>query len=187
MLATVLWAAATVFAFTIPTGVQAQQLGLPNSAILTLSSDRLYNESAFGQRVAREFEAESGKLASENRKLEQELTEEEQDLTDRRPDMEPADFRVLADAFNVKVKEFRRTQDAKARALVQRNEEEQVKFIQAAQPVLAELMRESGASVVLERSSVFLSANAIDVTELAISRLNEIIGDGATPKSDPDD
>lgn len=167
-----------VLATAIPVVATAQQLGLPDSVILTISSDRLFNDSAFGQRVAREFEAASGELAKENRRIEQELTEEEQDLTERRPEMDPAAFRELADAFDAKVKEFRRTQDAKARALVQKNEEEQVKFIQAARPILTDLMREAGAGVVLERSSVFLSVTAIDVTEVAINRLNATIQDG---------
>lgn len=171
----------------IPIGAFAQQLGLPDSVILTISSERLFNDSAFGQRVAREFEAASGELAKENRRIEQELTEEEQELTERRPNMEPPAFRELADAFDVKVKEFRRTQDAKARALVQNNEEEQVKFIQAARPILTDLMREAGAGVVLERSSVFLSVTAIDVTEVAISRLNATIKDGFTSSDEPAD
>lgn len=175
----------TALLLVLPTGAFTQQLGLPDSVILTISSERLFSESAFGQRVAREFEAASGELAKENRRIEQELTEEEQELTERRPEMEPAAFRELADAFDVKVKEFRRTQDAKARALVQKNEEEQVKFIQAARPILTDLMRESGAGVVLERSSVFLSVTAIDVTEVAISRLNATIKDGVTPSENP--
>jgi Skp family chaperone for outer membrane proteins len=166
--------------------VSAQQLGLPDSAILTISSERLYSESAFGRRVAQEFETESNKLASENRRIEQELTEEEQALTDLRTEMVPADFRDLADAFDAKVKEIRRAQDAKARALVQNNEAERVRFIQAARPILAELMREAGAGVILERTSVFLSANAIDVTKVAIARMNATIGNGANLQPDGD-
>lgn len=163
----------------------AQQLGLPNSAILTISSERLYAESAFGQRVAHEIEAASAVLAAENRGIEVELTAEEQDLTERRPQMDPAAFRALADEFDRKVQEIRRTQDAKARRLVLKNEEERVRFLQAARPVLADLMRESGAGVLLERSSVFLSANAIDMTDIAISRLDALLGDGSL--SDQDD
>lgn len=130
-------------------------------------------------RVARQFESESNKLASENRRIEQELTEEEQELTTKRPQMEPAEFREIADAFDEKVKEIRRSQDAKAVELVQQNEVEQSRFIQAARPILAELMRETGAGVILERSSVFLSANAIDVTDAAIGKINAAIGDGS--------
>jgi Skp family chaperone for outer membrane proteins len=165
----------------VPTA--AQQLGLPQSAILTISSERMFAESAFGRRVAREIESQSEVLATENRRIEVELTAEEKDLTDRRPDMAPDDFRALADAFDAKVQDIRRRQDAKARALVQFQEDEQVRFLQAARPVLVELMRESGAGAILERSSVFLSANAIDITELAITRLNEVLGE-APPATD---
>ncbi|MDK3072541.1 OmpH family outer membrane protein [Sedimentitalea sp. JM2-8] len=161
----------------------AQQLGLPQSAILTISSERMFAESAFGRRVAREIDSQSAVLAAENRRIEVELTAEEKDLTDRRPGMAPDAFRALADAFDTKVQDIRRRQDAKARALVQFQEDEQVRFLQAARPVLVELMRESGAGAILERSSVFLSANAIDITELAITRLDEVLGE-APPTGD---
>ncbi len=157
---------------------------MPASAILTISSERMYAESAFGQRVAREIEAQSEALAAENRRIEEELTAEERDLTRRRPQMAPEAFRPLADAFDRKVQEIRRTQDAKARALVHHNDEERVRFLQAARPILTELMRESGAGVVLERSSVFLSANAIDMTDAAIGRLDATLGDGTQPEGD---
>ena len=52
-------------------------------------------------------------------------------------------------------------------------------FIRAAQPVLIDLMREAGAGVILERRSVLFSANAIDITDIAIQRLDDAIGDGA--------
>ncbi|MBK0328605.1 OmpH family outer membrane protein [Rhodobacteraceae bacterium F11138] len=162
----------------------AQSLGIPSSAILTISSERMYADSAFGKRVAREIEEQSDILARENRGIEKELTAEEQELTQRRTQMEPEAFRALADAFDTKVQTIRRTQDAKARDLVQRNDEERVRFFQAARPILTELMRESGAGVVLERSSVFLSANAIDMTDIAISRLDATLGDGTATSAD---
>lgn len=157
----------------------AQQLGLPNAAILTVEADRLFSDSAFGRRIAREIEAESAVLAAENRRIEAELSAEEKDLTARRPDMEPEAFRALADAFDQKVQSNRHTQDAKTRALNQRADSARVAFFHAARPVLETLMRESGAGVILERSNVFLSANAIDITDLAIARIDAAIGEGA--------
>ncbi|SFU14455.1 periplasmic chaperone for outer membrane proteins Skp [Sedimentitalea nanhaiensis] len=181
VVAALCWAAMVCM---MPVVGAAQELGIPSSAILTISSERMYADSAFGKRVAREIEAQSDVLASENRRIEERLTVEEQDLTRRRPAMEPEAFRTLADAFDTKVQDIRRTQDAKARALVQRSEEERVRFLQAARPILTELMRESGAGVVLERSSVFLSASAIDMTDIAISRLDATLGDGTVPSAD---
>lgn len=164
----------------------AQQLGLPQSVILTISSERLFAESAFGRRVAREIETESGILATENRRIEAELTAEERELTNRRAGMEAAEFRVMADAFDAKVQTIRDTQEGKARALGQRLETARVEFLQAARPILEAVMREAGAGVILERSSVFLSANATDVTDLAILRIDAAIGDGATKPEAPE-
>lgn len=165
---------------------QAQQLGLPQTAILTIEADRLFADSAFGRRVAREIEAESAVLAAENRRIEAELSAEEKQLTARRSEMEPDAFRALADAFDQKVQSNRRTQDAKTRALSQQTDNARVEFYRAARPILEALMREAGAGVILERSSVFLSANATDITDLAITRIDAAIGDGGKPQ-DPAD
>lgn len=170
---------AAIAATAIPVG--AQQLGFAQNAILTISADRLFNDSAFGRRVAREIEAESAILAAEFRRIEAELSEEEQRLTELRPTMEPEQFRKLADAFDEKVQKIRETQDAKARALTQRPEEARNAFFEAARPVLAGLMRETGASVILERNTVFLSTNATDITDQAIARIDAAIGDGTPP------
>ena len=83
------------------------------------------------------------------------------------------------------MQQIRVEQDAKARALARRGEAAQVEFLQAARPVLESLMRDSGAGVILERSSVFLSANATDVTDAAIARIDAAIGDGAGEAGNP--
>lgn len=161
----------------------AQDTGQVISPILTIDSDRLYSDSAYGKQTVREFEARGAALAAENRRIEEELTAEEKALTEQRSTLSPADFRVLADAFDEKVQSFRRQQDAKTRDLNKALEESRVVFLNSAIPVLETLMREAGAGVVLERRSVFLSANAIDITQDAIERLDETLGDGAeTPR-----
>ena len=154
------------------------------SPILTIDTDRLYLESAFGQRTAQEIEERGAKLAAENRRIEADLTAEEKLLTERRSTMDPAAFRELANAFDEKVQGTRREQDAKTRALNQELDERRSVFLNAAGPILETLMREAGAAVVLERRSVFLSANAIDITQDAIARINTVLGDGgqSTPE-----
>lgn len=158
--------------------VAAQQLGVAGSPILTIESNRLFAESAFGKRVAREIEADSAVLSTENRRIEAKLTSEERDLTERRSEMEPDAFRVLADAFDEKVQTIRREQDEKGRLLNQKQDASRGMFFNAARPILENLMREAGAAVILERSNVFLSANISDVTDLAITRIDAILGEG---------
>lgn len=155
------------------------QLGLPQSGILTIQPDRLFSESAFGKRVEREIEAEGAVLTAENRRIEAELRKEELDLTERRSEMEPEAFRALADAFDEKVQETRRRQDQKLREITQMGEDARREFIKASLPVLQQIMREAGAGAILDHSSVFLSADAADITALAIARIDAVLGDGA--------
>lgn len=169
--------------------VRAQEapLGQLRSPVLVLDFEQLYMDSAFGRKIAAEVQAGRTELAAENREIEAELTQEERLLTDQRPTLDPDAFRVLADAFDEKVRSIRREQDEKARRLSRRQEGSRDAFLTAAIPVLQELMREAGAAVVLEQRSVFLSLNAIDITRDAVARIDAVIGDGRmldTP-SDP--
>ncbi|MCD9146814.1 OmpH family outer membrane protein [Pseudophaeobacter sp. MA21411-1] len=162
------------------------QLGTPQSGLLTIQPDRLFSESLFGERIAQEIEAEGAVLTAENRNIEAELRAEEQDLTQRRSGMEPEAFRRLADAFDRKVQETRVTQDRKLREISQLNETAQREFFAASLPILEQIMRETGAGAILDHSTVFLSADAVDITDLAISRIDKVLGDGQDQDRSPD-
>ncbi|MFA8386794.1 MAG: OmpH family outer membrane protein [Pelagibaca sp.] len=165
--------------------VQAQQdgglsnLGVVQSLILTVAPDALYAQSDFGQRIVREIEAESVEIAAENRRIEAELTAEERELTELRDSLAPADFRARASAFDEKVQRLRSEQDEKARAVGQRNDEARRALLTAAQPILLQLMIESGAVAVLDRRGVLLSVESVDITDEAIQRVNAEFGAGA--------
>lgn len=148
------------------------------SPILTIDSERLYRDSAFGQRVLGDIEAQTTTLSEDNRRIEAELETEERQLTEQRADMEPEAFRALADAFDARVEVIRREREARGRAIAALLEENRDRFLMAAAPVLEAIMRDAGAAVILEQRSVFVSANAIDITDLAIARMNTVLGDG---------
>ena len=107
----------------------------PQAPILTIESDRLFAESAFGKRVAAQIAAEESVLLEENRKMESELVAEEQRLTRscakrwRRTSFAPS-----ADSFDARVQQIRKLQDGKARAIVESGDAERGVFIRAAQP-----------------------------------------------------
>jgi len=177
---------AGILAISIIPDTSAQEIGTVRSAFLTIELDRFFSQSKFGLRIAREIDEAGELLAAENRQIEAELVLEEQGLTERRKSMEPIEFRQLADAFDEKVQEFRRVQDGKVRQLSQKRVNGQNILFQEARPVLEQLMRETGAVVILERSNVFLSANVIDITDVAINRIDAAIGDGSTLENERD-
>lgn len=156
----------------------AQQLGVTQSEVVTISSDRLFTESQFGQRVLREIEQEGALLGEENERIVAELSTEEKTLTEKRGELTPEEFRPLAEAFDIKVQSHREGQRAKLDALARLSEDSRQQFYELARPVLIDILRESGGSIILERSSVLLSSDASDITDVAIDRINAAIGDG---------
>ncbi|MFY2826500.1 OmpH family outer membrane protein [Ruegeria sp. MALMAid1280] len=178
------WALCAFLAFACAAPTVAQQLGAPKSSVVTLSSERLFSDSAFGRRILSEIEAEGILLGEENERIVAELSREEKLLTERRATMTADDFRPLADAFDEKVQSHREGQRAKLDALARRSEEARQMFFELVQPVLIDLLRESGASIIIERSSVFLSSDRTDITDAAISRIDAVIGDGSSVESE---
>lgn len=162
----------------VPGVALAQSFGIPQVPVVVLDRERLYAGSAFGQRILRDIEAASRALQGENRRIEAELSAEEQRLTDQRAATEPAAFRLLADDFDARVEGIRRAQEVKALALTQQAEQAQGVFFEVAGPVLQSLAVEAGALVILDRRSVIASADQIDITALAIARIDARLGEG---------
>ena len=150
-----------------------------SSPILTLDSDRLLNDSAAGQALDRDLAEKSAELATENRRIEAELGEEEKALKAQRGAITTEEFRNQAAAFDSKVNTIREKQDAKLRALRTATEEARRAILLAANPVLASIMRDTGAAVILEKADVLVALQTIDVTDLAIERLDEAMENGA--------
>ena len=133
----------------------------PAPPILTLDQERLYSASLFAERVRDTLDARSRVLAAENRRIEATLRGEERQLTEDRATME------------------RQAEEAAAAA-------KRARFFQLAFPVLFELVQETGALAILNQNAVILSLRSIDVTELAIERVNAEIGAAPPPPETPE-
>lgn len=162
-------------------GVAAQDQPAPPAApqILTLDWDRLYEGSAWGRRVARDVAEASRALNAENNRIADALITEERALTDQRAFMEGAAFRAAAEAFDQRATEIRAAQKAKAQALQTQLDQERGAFIQAALPVLDELLIARRASIVLDRRVIIRGLADLDVTAELVRLVDESVGDGA--------
>ncbi|MFN4153284.1 MAG: OmpH family outer membrane protein [Paracoccaceae bacterium] len=158
----------------------------PQSAVVTLDRNRLFEETLMGQAILDRIDAASSDLIAENRRLEAALEAEERLLTERRATLPTEAFRELAREFDTRVEELRVAQEAKSRALTRTRDAEQQRFFEASVPVLAELMQDLGAVAIIDRSAVILSFDRIDITAQAIARLDAGLGDGGALIAEPD-
>ena len=159
--------------------------GVPQGAVAVLDRAGLFARSAFGRRILAEIEAETTELAAENRRIESELDAEERDLTEQRPELSADAFRSLAQEFDTRVEGIRQAQDAKARAIQTKSERAQQAFGERVTPILRALTQETGALVVLDRRLVIASADGIDITQAAVARIDDEIGEGEGLEDSP--
>ena len=153
---------------------QAQDILVP---LLTLDQDRFFLESDFGKAAIERERAATTALEQENKRIEAELIAEEQALTEERKTLPPAEFSAKAEAFDQKVERIRSEQDAKARKLTETRDTDRKAFLQAAVPVLGELLGKKQATAILDKNQVILSLSAVDVTDEAIEMVNTALAE----------
>lgn len=160
---------------------------LAKAAVLVLDQDRLFGESRFGKAVLARHQQAIEALQTENRRIESALEAEERDLTERRSKLPAKEFQTLAADFDSKAEGIRKAQTAKSDDIKARLDAEQRRFVQTVRPVLDDLMREVGALVIVDARAVIYSQTGVDVTDLAIARLDAVLGEGPSPVDAPAD
>ena len=154
---------------------------LPASPVLTINEAALFGGAAWGKRVQAELERRSRELAAENDRSYDELAAREDELTALRATLPPEEFRQRAEAFDSHAEAVRAERQAALRALNDFAEAERQDFFSQAIPVFADIMAERGAAVILDQRMVFVSADAVDVTQTLIERIDAHIGPGPLP------
>ncbi|MCK0138740.1 OmpH family outer membrane protein [Aliiroseovarius sp. F47248L] len=163
---------------SVPASVLAQQAGSVVSQIVTIDRQSLFSDTQYGRRVVETVETERVRLASETRKVEEALVKEERELTDKRDSMSPEEFRKIAKAFDEKVQALRTEGTEREQEFVRTLEREQAAFFDRIGPILGQLVRELGAVVILDRRAILLTTRNIDITKLAVERIDQVLGDG---------
>jgi outer membrane protein len=167
--------AAVVSTPAAPSATPVAQNGPPAPKIIVIDRNFILQRSSAGQDMLAqtqnlskaaetEFKTQEGQLTTEATQLQQQLA-------------------ILApDVRDQKEKEFTNKQQAFQGKVQQRQAEIQAGFNKAAhqlevalEPILKTIMVERGANMVLDRSAVILSTVDVDVTPVAVQRLNKAL------------
>ena len=147
---------------------------LARSSILVLSQDDLFKRSTPGRALLELFEEKQETLFSEASSIEQAFILEEQMLTEQRLVLSTNDFQILADEFDLKVENMRKSRTNKDKKLQQDFIKWKKNFVQIALPIVRNIMLQYGASVVIDTTNRGLIYDQkINVTEIIIKKLNE--------------
>jgi Skp family chaperone for outer membrane proteins len=148
--------------------------------VLTIDWLAFLRETQYGRRLAAEFQAEKDALQAEWDRIELELSQEEEELVRQRQIVSAEEFRALSKAFDQKVVAVRREQRERRAELPEKEMAYSRALLQAAGPILFELVQQNGASVLIDKRNVLVNLSSVDVTRQAIQEMDRRIGDGTT-------
>tara|TARA_B100000700_G_C14816062_1_gene747563 strand:- start:252 stop:839 length:588 start_codon:yes stop_codon:yes gene_type:complete len=155
-------------------GEQVRNTDKISTPILVLSQDDLFQKSNFGKSIIKLFEEKQSTLFAEAREIEEKFVLEERNLTSRRLSLVPEEFQLLADEFDKRVEETRKSRAEKDQMLQKTFFVWRKNFFQVILPIVRRIMRDYGAVAVLDtKSRGFVYDQRIDVTDLLIFQLNE--------------
>lgn len=156
-------------------------------AIMTIDQNAVFLRSDWGKRATTTTETRMRQINAENERLVSQFAAEEQELTLLRTTLPPDEFRARADEFDQRVSQARRDTENLNSRFEAEFQAERAAFFRAALPVLARIMRERGALVVLDQSAIFVAAQSVDVTEDLIQRVNAEVGAGPAADATTED
>jgi len=150
----------------------AQIMGEIDQPILVLNQERLLRTSQVGQELLAKENTMKEAHQQEGLRLDTELENEERDLTKIRDEIAAADFEALAIEFDAKVVAVRKDHQDKSEALAVELDKLRQSFFGGIVPIVAQIMKERGASLVFEQRNVLFTGPDVDITQEVIDRLD---------------
>lgn len=153
----------------------AAQSGPPEPRIIVIDRNFILQRSSAGQDMVNQVQNLSKQAETEFKNQETQLSTEATQLQQQLAILAP-------DAREQKEKEFTNKQQAFQTKVAQRQAEIQAGFNKAAhqlevalEPILKTIMVERGANMVVDRSAIILSTVDVDVTPVAVQRLDKAL------------
>jgi len=142
--------------------------------VVTVDLERLVSETQIGQYLTFQMNEEAQNLQAERDAIEADLSAEEDGLIKKRETLSLDEFRTLAKEKEKKAVRLRQEQQAKILEISQESNRRRQDLLRSFVPVLSQVMRERGATVLLDRRSVVLDDRAtVDITDVAIMIIDQ--------------
>ena len=101
------------------------------------------------------------------------MLEERNKLLEQQSVIAPESFEVKAKDYEKKLQNYQSEKQKKLRELQLVDQTTTNKILESVKPILENLSKELGVTVILEKNSVLLSATNMDITDKVIKQLNK--------------
>tara|TARA_B110000858_G_scaffold111880_1_gene127988 strand:- start:24 stop:575 length:552 start_codon:yes stop_codon:yes gene_type:complete len=145
----------------------------PFTSIAIVDLNLILTDSKAAKNATKQFEAIQKSTEDEIVASDKEMLDERNRLIEQQSVIAPEAFELKAKDFEKKLQNYNTEKQAKLRKLEGVLQKARNEILENVKPILEELSQELGVTVILEKNSVLLSANNMDITNDIVKKLNK--------------
>ena len=145
----------------------------PNTSIAVVDLNLVLSDSKAAKNATKQFEAIQKKTEDEIISSEKKMLEEKNKLLDQQSVMAPEAFELKAKDYEKKLQDYQIERQVKLRDLEGMLQKARNEILMSIKPILEDISKEMGVTVILEKNTVLLSASNMDITDEVIKKLNK--------------
>ena len=145
----------------------------PNTSIGVIDINKILAEANAAVEAAEEIEKIAIEIENEIKSSDEEIIKEQNLLIESQSIMAPEAFEAKRIEYESKIQTYNSERQSKLMKIdeliaISRND-----ILNAIKPVLEEISNEKGITIILEKTSIMLNAEKMDITNEALKRLNK--------------
>lgn len=145
----------------------------PFTSIAIVDLNMILTDSKAAKDATEQFEAIQKSTEDEIVASDKEMLDERNRLIEQQSVIAPEAFELKAKDFEKRLQNYNTEKQAKLRKLEGVLQKARNDILENVKPILEELSQELGVTVILEKNSVLLSANNMDITNDIVKKLNK--------------
>ena len=164
-----------IFVFTLLSQLLLSPLyaQYPDTNVGVVDLNYILSESDAAVDAAKQIEDIAKQIEDEIKNTDQSLIDEQNELIESQQIMAPAAFDEKRKEYENKVQNYNVTRQEKLMSIDRIVSESRNEVLNALKPILEEISNDMGITVLLEKNSVLLNAENMDITEEALKALNK--------------
>lgn len=147
----------------------------PNTSIGVIDLNKILSDADAAINAAEQIEEIAKEIENEIKLSDEEIIKEQNLLIESQSIMAPEAFESKRNAYESKVQKYNNERQSKLVKIdeliaVSRNE-----ILSAIKPILEDISNEKGITIILEKTSVMLNAEKMDITNEVLKKLNKTL------------
>ena len=147
----------------------------PNTSIAVVDLNLILSESKAAKNATKQFEEIQKSTEDEIIVSDKKMLDERNKLIEQQSVIAPEAFELKAKDYEKRLQEYQSDKQNKLRKLEGVLQKARNEILENVKPILENLSKEIGVTVILEKNSVLLSANNMDITDNVIKKLNKAL------------